>query len=98
MSKKYPELVEKHEKGYEAMVLPKKELVYVLGMKDEKIIPSRIYSLNRHPYEGEVVELSIGRKKATFTPEHKIITKTGDKNAEKVSEKDSLFKLSPTTA
>jgi len=98
MSKKYPDLVEKHEKGYEAMVLPKKEIVYVLGMKDEKIIPSRIYSLNRHPYEGEVVELSIGGKKATFTPEHKIITKTGDKNAEKVSEKDSLFKLSPTTA
>ncbi len=98
MSKKYPDLVEKHEKGYEAMVLPKKEIVYVLGMKDEKIIPSRIYSLNRHPYEGEVVELSIGEKKATFTPEHKIITKTGDKNAEKVSEKDSLFKLSQTTA
>ncbi len=98
MSKKYPDLVEKYEKGYEAMVLPKQEIVYVLGMKDEKIIPSRIYSLNRHPYEGEVVELSIGGKKATFTPEHKIITKTGDKNAEKVSEKDSLFKLSPTTA
>ncbi len=98
MSKKYPDLVEKHEKGYEAMVLPKKEMVYVLGLKDEKIIPSRIYSLNRRPYAGEVVELSIGGKKATFTPEHKIITKKGDKNADKVSEKDFLFKLSTTKA
>ncbi len=98
MSKKYPELVEKHEKGYEAIVLPKKEIVYVLGMKDGKIIPSRIYSLNRHPYEGEVVEISAGGKKATFTPEHKIITKKGDRSAEKISEKESLFKLSNTKA
>jgi Lon-like ATP-dependent protease len=98
MSKKYPNLVEKHKKGYEAIVLPRDELVYVLGMKDKKIIPSRIYSLNRRPYDGEVVELSIGGKKATFTPEHKIITKNGDKNANKVSEKDSLFKLSSSKA
>jgi ATP-dependent Lon protease len=93
MSKKYPNLVEKHEKGYEAMVLPKKEIVYVLGMKDTVIVPSRIYSMNRRPYEGEVVEIHADGKKATFTPEHSIITKKKDKKAEDISEKDTLFKL-----
>jgi len=94
ISKKHPDLVEKHEKGYEAIVLPKNEKVYALGMKEGKVVKSRIYSLNRRPYEGEVVELSIGEKKITLTPEHKVITTKGKKMAEKISEKDLLFNVS----
>jgi len=75
------------------MVLPKDEAIYVLGVKDGEVVPSRIYSLNRHPYEGEVVEVFADGKKATFTPEHNVITKKGDKKAEKISGKDILFKL-----
>jgi lon-related putative ATP-dependent protease len=93
ISKKHPDLVEKHEKGYEAIVLPKNEEIYVLGLKDNEVVPSRIYSLNRRPYDGEVVEIYADGEKATFTPEHSIITKKKDKKAEDISEKDTLFKL-----
>jgi len=97
-AKKYPELVEKHEKGYEAIVLPKDYAVYTLGLKDGKVVKTRIYSMNRKPHDGEVIEISLQNKKVTTTPEHKVITKKGDRRADSVSEKDFLFKLSPTTA
>ncbi|MCX6803000.1 MAG: ATP-binding protein [Candidatus Diapherotrites archaeon] len=93
-AKKYPDLVEKHEKGYEAIVLPKDDEVYTLGMKDGKVVRTRIYSLNRKPHDGEVIEISLQNEKVTTTPEHKVITKAGDKRADKISKKDSLFKLS----
>jgi len=93
LSSKYPGLVEKHEKGYEAMVIPKEEEVFTTGYKEGKAVKTKIYSMNRHPYEGEVVEISADGKKATFTPEHSIITKKKDKKADDISEKDTLFKL-----
>jgi ATP-dependent Lon protease len=93
VSEKYPDLVEKHDKGYEAIVLPKDYEVYTFGVKENKIVKTRIYSMNRYPFEGEVVEINADGKKATFTPEHSIITKKKDKKAETISEKDILFKL-----
>jgi len=93
LSTKYSDLVEKHDKGYEAIVLPKDYEVYTFGVENNKVVKTRIYSMNRYPYEGEVVEIQADGKKATFTPEHSIITKKEDKDAEKVSEKDTLFKL-----
>ena len=93
LSSKYPDLVEKHEKGYEAMVIPKEEEVFTTGYEEGKVVKTKIYSMNRYPYEGEVVEISADGKKATFTPEHNVITKKGDKKAEKISGKDILFKL-----
>ena len=93
LSTKYSDLVEKHDKGYEAIVLPKDYEVYTFGVENNKVVKTRIYSMNRYPYEGEVVEIQADGKKATFTPEHSIITKKKDKDAEKVSEKDTLFKL-----
>jgi ATP-dependent Lon protease len=98
ITKKYPELVEKHEKGYEAIVLPKEYEVFTVGMKNNKVVKTRIYSMNRKPHDGEVVEISLRDKKVTTTPEHKVITKKGDRRADKVSEKDALFKISPTAA
>jgi len=96
---KYPGLVEKHEKGYEAIVLPPTDEVFTAGFKDGKVVKSRIYSMNRHPYSGEIVGLSVGKKKITITPEHKVITKKGDKKAESISNKDWLIKLvKPETA
>ncbi len=93
MKTKHPGLVEKHENGYEAIVLPGDEQVFTVGEKDGKPVLSRILSLNIKPFEGEMTELNVEDKKLPLTPEHKVITKKGDKEAEKVSEKDTLFKL-----
>ncbi len=93
IANKYPELVEKHEKEYEAIVLPKSEEVYTIGFNDGKVVKTRIYSMNRKPHDGDVVELSAEEKKITITPKHKVITKKGDKKAESISNKDWLIKL-----
>ncbi len=94
MATKYPELIEKHEKGYEAMVFPREEAVFVYGVNDRKeIVKSRIYSMNRKPYDDEVVEVSVGESKVTLTPEHSVITKKGDRKAEKLSKDDELIKI-----
>jgi ATP-dependent Lon protease len=93
MKTKYPELIEKHENGYEAIMLPNEEQVFTVGEKDGKPVLSRILSLNIKPFEGEMTELNVEDKKLPLTPEHKVITKKDDKEAEKVSEKDILFKL-----
>jgi Lon-like ATP-dependent protease len=99
IANKYPELIEKHKNGYEAIVLPQSEEVYTMGFKDGKVVKARIYSMNKQPHDDEVVELSAGEKKITITPEHKVITKNGDKKAEAISKKDLLIKLiKPETA
>ncbi len=94
MAAKYPELIEKYEKGYDAMVFPSKEAVFVYGVNDKKeIIKSRIYSMNRRPYNDEVVEVFVGESKVTLTPEHRVITKKCDRDAEKLSKGDELIKI-----
>ncbi len=94
MSAKYPKLIEKYENGYEAMVFPKEEAVFVYGVNDKKeIAKSRIYSMNRRPYDDEVVEISVGESKVTLTSEHSVITKKGNRDAEKLSKGDELIKI-----
>lgn len=98
MIAKYKSEIIKNEKGYEAIMLPNKEKIFTLGEKDGKVVLSRILSLNRKPFNGELTEIEAKGKKIALTPEHKVITKAGDKQAGKVSQKDSLFKLSNTKA
>ncbi len=93
VEKNYPELIEKHEKGYEAVVLPKEENVYAHGFKDGQIVLSRIYSMNRRPYEGKLVDIKTGDNTVSLTPEHKMVLPTQDKTAEKISKNDSLIVL-----
>jgi len=94
MSAKHPDLIEKYDKGYEAMVFPKEEAVFVYGLNSKKeIVKSRIYSMNRRPYDNEVVEVSAGESKVTLTPEHSVITKKGDRDAERLSKGDELIKI-----
>ncbi len=97
VEKKYPELIEKHEKGYEAVVLPKEENVYAHGFKDGQIVLSRIYSMNRRPYEGKLVDIKTGDSTISLTPEHKVVLSKHSKEAEKVSENDSLVALDVET-
>jgi len=94
MIAKHKSEIIKNEKGYEAIMLPDKEKIFTLGEKDGKVVLSRILSLNRKPFDGELTEIEAKGKKIALTPEHKVITKTGDKHAEKISSEDSLFQLS----
>lgn len=93
-SQKYPDLVEKHDKGYEAFVFPKDEMVFTYGINDKKeVVKTRIFSMNRRPYNDKVIEISDSSSSITLTPEHEVIMFNGDKNAEKVSKNDGLIKL-----
>lgn len=94
ISKKYPELVEKHGKGYEAIVIPRTEEVYTYGAdKEGKVVRTRIYSMNRRPYDNEVVEVSAGNSKLTMTPEHKVVAQRESKEIGKLTIKDRIIKL-----
>jgi len=95
---KYKSEIVKNEKGYEAIMLPAKEKIFTLGEKEGKVVLSRILSLNRKPFDGELTEIEAKGKKIALTPEHKVITKAGDKQAKKVSPNDSLFQLSQSKA
>ncbi len=93
ISSKHPELVEKHEKGYEAIVFPSSMAVYTYGSKDGKIVRTRIYSMNRRSYDAEVVDIACGAAKISLTPEHSVYTSKGDVNAGKVSASSKIIKL-----
>ena len=54
---------------------------------------SRILSLNRQPFNGELVELNAGNKKITLTPEHKVFTSSNSKEASEISFWDKLLQL-----
>ncbi|MBU0662181.1 MAG: ATP-binding protein [Candidatus Diapherotrites archaeon] len=93
MYEKYSKDIIKNEKGYEAIMLPDEEKVYTLGYKDGKVVLSRILSLNRRLFEGELVDLKAGGRTVTLTPEHKVFVSKGDKKAEAVSVFDNVLKL-----
>ncbi|MFH1256913.1 MAG: ATP-binding protein [Candidatus Diapherotrites archaeon] len=93
MSQKYFAEIIKAEKGYEAIMLPEKEKIFTLGYKNGEVIFSRILSLNRKPFDGELVDIQSGKNKVTVTPEHKVITSGKDKAAEKISPADKLITL-----
>jgi lon-related putative ATP-dependent protease len=90
---KYPLLVERREDGYEAIALPKKEKLFVLGFANGRVVKTRVYSLNRRPYNGEAIEVNAGECKVTTTPEHSFILKSGDKPANKISKGDVAMVL-----
>lgn len=93
MYAKYGEEIIRNEKGHEAIMLPAEEKIFTLGFKDGKVVLSRILSLNRQPFEGELVELSSGNKTIAVTPEHKIFTQFKSKEAAKISFLDKLLQL-----
>jgi Lon-like ATP-dependent protease len=90
---KYCKEIIRNEKGYEAIMLPPEEKIYTLGYKNGNVVFSRILSLNRQPFDGELVELSVGDKKIAVTPEHKVFTSTNSKEANRLSLFDKLLQL-----
>ena len=93
ISSKYPKLIEKHEGKYEAIVFPNEEQVFTYGLKDGAVILSRIFSMNRRPYDGQIVTIKTDKKTLSVTPEHKVATKNKSKEAGKLTIADTLIKL-----
>jgi len=93
MFEKYHKEVIRNEKGYEAIMLPPDEKIFTLGYEGGKPVLSRILSLNKQPFEGELIELTVGNKTVALTPEHKVDTSNGYKEAGKISKKDNLITL-----
>ncbi|MEM0475360.1 MAG: ATP-binding protein [Candidatus Norongarragalinales archaeon] len=91
---KYPALVERREDGYEALALPLKEKVFVLCADARgKVVAARVHSLNRRFYDGEVIEVNVGKNKITTTPEHSFVLKSGNKTADKLKKGDVALVL-----
>ncbi len=95
-AKKYPELIERNSDGYQAIVLPKSEELFVLGLKNGQAVASRVLVINRRPYDGEIVEVRAGARKLETTPEHAFIIKNRDKPARNVKKGDVLSILRKT--
>ncbi len=93
MRQKHPKEIIKTEKGYEAIMLPAEEKVYTLGYKDGKPVLSKILSLNRRPFEGELVDIQSGDARISVTPEHKVDVPGNYKLASNISTADNLIKL-----
>ncbi len=93
MYEKYGKEVIRNDKGYEAIMLPPRENIYALGYKSGRVVLARILSLNRQPFDGELIDLKVEDKTLSVTPEHKVNTTGADKEADKISKYDSLIKL-----
>jgi len=90
-SAKYPELIVKQENGYEALVLPKGEKLYTLGMKKGRITPVRVRALTRLYVDKKLVTISTASNKLTTTPEHRYLLRKGDVPASKLRKGDEVF-------
>ncbi len=93
MQRKYPKQVELHPNNYEAIVLPKKEKIYILGYKNGRQVLSHIYSLNRYLAEKETVELTTPTTTVTLTSDHKLVTQSGSRPARKAQVGQELITL-----
>jgi ATP-dependent Lon protease len=72
MLKHKNKIIKKKEKNYEAIFLPKDELL-VLGATNDLISPVEVLSSNRYDYNGEMIKLTTSENKELIvTPEHKI--------------------------
>ncbi|MFH1107250.1 MAG: ATP-binding protein [Candidatus Micrarchaeota archaeon] len=91
MASKYPERIERREKGYEAIALPKKEKIFALGYRNGRIVKSRVLSVNRRPYKGKIVELKAGKRRVRLTPEHAVVTRKRSVGAKGVRKGTSLI-------
>jgi Lon-like ATP-dependent protease len=90
---KYQNEIIRNEKGYEAFHLHDKDKIYTLGQKEGKTDWVRVLSLNRQPFEGELVDIKVGDSIASLTTEHSVILPGKDKPAGKIGFWDKLIHL-----
>ncbi len=81
------------EKGHEAFHLRDEDTIYTLGQKECKTDWVRVLSLNRQPYEGEIVDIKVNESIISLTPEHSVILSGKDKDAGKIGFLDKLIHL-----
>ncbi len=96
MFEKYSKEVIRTPEGQEAIFLPEEEKIFTIGMKNGKPVLSRVLSMNRQPFEGELIEIESGMQKVILTPEHKVFTSNASKKAGTISAGDKLFRLVKT--
>ncbi len=85
---KYPNLVDRAEDGYESMVLPDDEEVYVNGLMDGAVRPVRVLGFNRRDYSGEM--RAVGEDRLIVTPEHKIFADSDFREARSLKGREVL--------
>jgi lon-related putative ATP-dependent protease len=91
---KYKNEIIRNEKGHEAFHLHDEDKIYTLGEKNGKTVWSRVLSLNRQPFEGQLVDIRVGENVSSFTPEHNVVLpKGGRKEAGKLSFFDKLLQV-----
>ncbi len=88
--KKYPDLIETNNEGYEGLVLPKNEKIYTLGYISGKIKPVRILCVNRKKYDGKMYGVRYDSKRVLVTPEHKIYVNNKYIEANKLNGKEKM--------
>lgn len=81
------------EDGQEAFHLSGEDKIFTLGYKDGKIVFSRILSMNRQPFEGEMIDINAEGKTVRLTPEHKVFTSNGSVTAGKISKTNQIIKI-----
>src|SRR3989344_2840400 len=79
MNKYNSKILKNSKNNYEAIHLPKNELL-VLGETNGSVSPVEVLSSNRYDYAGEMIKLTTSEKKELIvTPEHKIAVWKGGK-------------------
>ena len=91
---KYPNRMQKNENNYEAIHLPKNELL-IQGETNGSISPVEVLSCNRHDYDGNMIKLTTSKNKELIvTPEHKIAVWKNNKiayiEAKDIKEKEEI--------
>ncbi|MFQ5405700.1 MAG: ATP-dependent protease LonB [Candidatus Micrarchaeia archaeon] len=93
MVKKYPDLFERREDGYEAIMLPESEELYTLGVKDGQVVATRMLVINRRPFKGKIVATYSNKGLLETTPEHAYILSDKEKKASELDADDELLIL-----
>src|SRR3989338_2754899 len=94
---KYPNRMQKNENNYEAIHLPKNELL-IQGETNGSISPVEVLSCNRHDYDGNMIKLTTSKNKELIvTPEHKIAVWKNNKiayiEAKDIKENDEIVSI-----
>ncbi|MBI5176848.1 ATP-dependent protease LonB [Candidatus Micrarchaeota archaeon] len=71
---KYPDLVDRSTPGYDGLVIPESEEIYVAGYSDAKIVPVRLLCVNRKAYCNPMRVVASNGQRLIVTPEHKVFS------------------------
>lgn len=82
---RYKADVERSVPGYEGLILPANEELYILGKKEDAVQPVRVHIVNKRQYSGEMTAVNTNGKQLIVTPEHQIYANESLVEASKLS-------------